>query len=85
MFFYSVQVFSMSGEAFLGFQELFFLNGCGSTCDLSLKKNLSRLLLSKSLRDSEMGIGGVSLLGTKVKPNERTSNCGGLGFWTKDW
>ena len=70
--------FSMSGEAFGGFQELFFLNGCGSTCGLSLKKNLSRLLLSKSLRDSDMGIGGESLLGTKVKPNERTSNCGGL-------
>ena len=43
-----------------------------------LKKNLRRLLLSKLSRDSDIGISGGFLLGTKVRPNERTSTCGGL-------
>ena len=70
---------SMFGEAVGGIQELFFLKGWGIEAGLFLKKNLSRLLLSNLSRDSDIGISGGAPLGTKVKPNERTSNWGGGG------
>ena len=68
----------MFGEAMGGVQELFFLKGWGFEAGLFLKKNRSRLLLSNLSRDSDIGVSGWAPLGTKVKPNERTSNCGGV-------
>ena len=40
--------------------------------------NYHWLLLSKLSRESDSGICGVTLLGTKVRHRERTSICGGL-------
>ena len=54
---------------------LFFLKGCGSVDGWFLKKYLILLFLSKLCRDSvKLFCGGV-LLGTKVRPSERTSSC----------
>ena len=69
---------SIAGLAVGGVHVLFFLKGCGSLDGLSLKKCFILLLLSKLSRESDSGICGVTLLGTKVRPRERTSICGGL-------
>ena len=45
---------------------------------LFLKKCFIRLLLSKLSKDSSICVGNEILLGTKVKPKDRTSSCGGL-------
>ena len=69
--------FSMSLEAFGGIQVLFSLKGCGSVDGRSLKKCLILFPLSKSSRDSMSWDWSKCLLGTKVKPNDRTSVWGG--------
>ena len=57
---------------------LLFLNGSVGGC--FLKKYFSLLLLSKLLRVSDSFDDDLSLLGTKVRPKERTSSCGELSF-----
>ena len=57
---------------------LFFLKGCCSVGSLLLKKCLSLLLLTKLFRGSDSCVCDCTLLGTKVKPRERTSFCGGV-------
>ena len=42
------------------------------------KKKLSLLLLSKLLRDSSSENCGSCMLGTKLRPRDRTSRCVGL-------
>ncbi len=55
---------------------LFCLKGCGSVFGLLPKKCLSLLFLSKLSRDSDNFVRVRLLLGTKVKPRDRTSICG---------
>ena len=69
---------SISGEAGGGFHKLFPLKGCIVAGCLLLKKSFNLLLLSKFLRGSGSWLRDPLRLGTKGKPRERTSTCGGV-------
>ena len=62
---------SISGEAGGGFHKLFSLKGCVVAGCLFLKKICCLWGSGSWLRD-------LLRLGTKVKPKERTSTCGGV-------